>query len=224
MRGGSGGGTGAGGGGHESIEAAGRINYAASLVRISEIVGRAGIGLAVGAGTILLAVGERGDGNLRDSRSITTNSMKTLLFLFALIGLAIGQQPTATPSDYALPYERPCTKDGHPNKQVFQQSPDDPNVVLVTRYYWVDAQVPFWQKRETEKWSREEALNFIARERLEERIRIQNRIAAQNELRRQQIAAEEQRRRDLINNANIKESVREAVERALEDDRMMHGR
>lgn len=141
--------------------------------------------------------------------------MKAILILAALASIVAAQDSSNIPSDYALPYEHPYTKDGHHQKQVFRQSTAEPNVVLVTRYYWVDAQVPYYQTRETARWDRNEALKFVAQQRAQERAYIENQV----ELRRQQIAATEQRKRDDANAAKIGAAVEGAVESALQRER-----
>lgn len=143
--------------------------------------------------------------------------MKTALILIFTVCTAFGQQAL-------LPYEYFFVKDGRTNKQVFVQSPDEPDVILGTRYSLADAKVPFYQKKETVRYVKSEVLEFIASDL--ERIRSERAAeaaAAQQydavlEARRQAIADES--RRD-ENAKKIGEAVEQGVNRALEQDRIL---
>jgi len=146
--------------------------------------------------------------------------MKTVLLLILSACMAFGQQPL-------LPYEYHFVKDGRPNKQVFVQSPDEPDIVLGTRYSLADAKTPFYQKKETVRFVKADVLTFIVSDM--ERIRAER--AAQTSADQQYRAvlqahreaeAEESRRKE--NAENIKklgEAVEKGVQKALEQDRIL---
>ena len=146
--------------------------------------------------------------------------MKTILMILAIAGFAFGQE--IIPSDYALPYRFDFKKDGRAGAQVFEQSPDDPNIVLVTRYALVDGQNPYLQAKETVKWTKADALAVVAQKRAAGRLAQSQESAALDaidERYRQKAAAAAQRQRDAENASRIEDAVERGVEKALEQER-----
>lgn len=89
-----------------------------------------------------------------------------ILLLFALAGLSLGQ---SLPYQYAYTNER-----GWKEVMVFEQSPDNPDVILISLYSYVDAQVPYWKLKEKKPAGDvKQTLAFIAQCQANERATAQ---------------------------------------------------
>ena len=90
------------------------------------------------------------------------------MLYFLLAGFALGQ---LLPYQYAYKNER-----GWKEMMIFEQSPNDPNVILVSLYSYVEAQVPYYKLKETKPaGDTKKALVFIAQHQAAEAQEAQNR-------------------------------------------------
>lgn len=139
--------------------------------------------------------------------------MKTILIIFTLAGFTFGQ---------TLPYELSYKNEkGWPEVMVFSQSPDDPNVILISLYSYVNAQTPYYKFKETKPaGDTKKVLGLIAQwqanDMAKQRAEAQRNIAAE--------AAAAQSARDASNARRIGVEVENAVEDALRRDRRRYGR
>jgi hypothetical protein len=65
----------------------------------------------------------------------------------------------------SLPYEHNYKNErGWPERMVFFQSPNDPSVIIISLYTYMDAQTPYYKLKDQKIANTELALNFIARQ------------------------------------------------------------